>query len=91
MAKAMLIIDMPESCIKCNLSTYQIGGVICKYNQKMYKYNGNKPDWCPLREVPEKKSDRRCQDEYYMNGYKDGYKDGYNACIDEILKDKTGA
>ena len=45
MAKAMLIIDMPESCIKCNLSTYQIGGVICKYNQKMYKYNGNKPEY----------------------------------------------
>ena len=39
-----------------------------------------KPDWCPLKPMPEKK-----QNTLYSIG---AWNSGYNACIDEILGDK---
>lgn len=45
-----------------------------------------KPDWCPLRELPEKK-DTLATLECHSNGkWTEGMKAGYNACLDEIVK-----
>lgn len=45
-----------------------------------------KPDWCPLRELPEKK-DTLTTLECHSNGkWTEGMKAGYNACLDEIVK-----
>lgn len=85
MSKVMLIMDMPESCVECEYHGIRLDGtircIVCKAHMGEGAPKSGRADWCPLREVPEKKSDRRCQDEYYINGYKDGY----NACIDEVL------
>ena len=41
----------------------------------------SKPDWCPLREVPQKQT-IHCTDTPHHRWAKSGY----NACIDEILR-----
>lgn len=61
MAKAVLVMDMPENCEECPLE-YGIEdekGVvmnanICRGCGKRNFDSRNKPDWCPLRELPEK-------------------------------------
>lgn len=92
MAKAVLVIDMPERCTKCPLllTIPQKGGLaLClarptngqeEYNPKNEKTW--RPDWCPLRELPEKRrtiGDESKSDALIMNA-------GFNACLDEILK-----
>ncbi len=94
MAKAVLIMDMPESCIGCNFchissednesscKAYEVARTI---DSDTYK----KPNWCPLRELPEKKEEielRECK------GSVEGTwnvplieNKGFNACLDEIL------
>ena len=85
MAKAVLIMDMPGSCFGCNLCHINSSGgedrcqafeVSRPVNSETYE----KPDWCPLRELPEKAN----HPAYCDNGRFD--KD-WNACLDEILKD----
>lgn len=94
MAKAVLVMDMPESCKKCvfcrglnacKLNKYLVGDRICTiYTVDKQIMEGGKPDWCPLRELPEK-----------MPELKSGYEDistsirrvGWNACLDAIAKE----
>lgn len=87
MAKAVLVMDMPECCVDCCCGYFE------RYTKELNLVCGatgedannvEKPDWCPLRELPEK-----------IPELKSGYEDfsvsirrvGWNACLDEILKD----
>lgn len=91
MAKAILVMDMPESCFGCNflycdgdtnLDSRQAREKARPVDSETYK----KPDWCPLRELPEKKETVHPQ-ECYENSYcTDEMKAGWNACLDRILK-----
>ena len=51
-----------------------------------------KPDWCPLRELPEKKEEvelLECEGSMEMVWEFPSLKNkGFNACLDEILKEK---
>lgn len=81
MSKSILVIDTPESCWGCDLENGHYCG-------KEERYIGKEefetiPDWCPLRDLPEKKNRS-----IYYNSYETGCVDGFNACIDEILKGK---
>ena len=86
MSKVMLVIDNPKSCSECPCISLgccnAVGGVgFCKKIYDIY----DKPDWCPLRELPQKYDEKDytpIKDERYENGYEDGY----NACIDEIMR-----
>ena len=88
MSKAMLIMDMPENCAKCQFFAMFDLVKNCSLNGKPVEYPNNKrQDWCPLREVP-KKVDYLI--EYFNDGQMSldlsiGYAKGWNACIDEIL------
>lgn len=91
MPKAVLVMDMPESCKKCvfcrglnacKLNKYLVGDRICTiYTVDKQIMEGGKPDWCPLRELPEK-----------IPELKSGYEDistsirrvGWNACLNAI-------
>lgn len=87
MAKAVLIMDMPESCKKCvfcrglnacKLKKYLVRDRICTiYTVDKQIMEGGKPDWCPLRELPE----RSDHPEHCDNGRFDA---GWNACLDAI-------
>lgn len=81
MAKAVLVMDMPERCDMCDLRyTLPFGNKVCYI--KLKSVTGEKrPDWCPLRELPEKK-----ETNYYMNNKGKGIEKGWNACLDAIDK-----
>lgn len=92
MSKSILVIDTPECCCQCRFSGAD--GDYCCLKEDMVsdsnmiseeEYLNKKPDWCPLRDLPEKKKVR-----YFCLGQNDysqqGYQQGWNACIDEILE-----
>lgn len=87
MAKAVLIMDMPESCFGCNF-LYCDGDTnldSCQAREKARPVDSatyEKPDWCPLRELPEKAN----HPAYCDNGRFDK---GWNACLDMILEKKV--
>ncbi|MBC5678214.1 hypothetical protein H8S22_11560 [Anaerostipes sp. NSJ-7] len=91
--KAALIIDMPEYCHGCKFWFAKATDPVryrCMAAQKYIENLGSKPNWCPLRELPEKKTEvkeRKCE-----GSTKGTWKVpvpenvGWNACLDEIMK-----
>lgn len=87
MAKAVLIMDMPEQvCQKCTLcyETENDDEYLCCAAGKLLP-DGEKPDWCPLRELPEKKEELQ-PEKYEFGSLGRAFVAGFNACLDEILK-----
>lgn len=82
MSKAVLVLDeMPLCCEECRF-TDSGGDICCLCNKDIseHEYQAQKPDWCPLRELPEKE-DLQEQDENYI------WSEGWNACINEITRE----
>ena len=78
--KAMLIIDMPNSCFECPCKEDEMDYCHATTDRKGCPWNYI-PEWCPLKPMPEKKNDQwiiseNKEDEYHV---------GWNDCIDEIL------
>lgn len=86
MAKAVLVMDMPEQvCQKCTLcyETENDDEYLCCATGKLLP-DGEKPDWCPLRELPEK---MEVCGKYPQPGKPvPSYRFGWNACLNKILK-----
>ena len=87
MAKAVLVMDMPESCFGCNLCHIDCeeDRAICQAYETTRKIDSDtyeKPDWCPLRELPKHKRTIGAVSE----GKKLLLNAGYNDCLDEILR-----
>ena len=87
--KAILVLETPSSCMGCNFMHCEIeeNKEYCEAREirkQIYLEKEEKPDWCPLKPMPNKNTKQ------YSDGYKygKGYQNGYNACIDEILGDK---
>ena len=88
MAKAVLVMDMPESCKRCPCATEitedgverrRCDAPNCeRLDSYVDEYDSCKPSWCPLKPVPEK---REPDERYYESSYVDI---GFNACIDAI-------
>lgn len=78
--KAILILDMPSCCTDCNLERPGIEGTrFCVCEEKPITCDiDNKPDWCPLRPLPEKR------DTPALNTVYDWHDNGWNACIKAI-------
>lgn len=100
MPKAVLVMDMPESCSKCKfmyefqeIKKCQLMNVLNNGASKLSQstFTEKRHDWCPLRELPEKME--VCgtyNSNYYAKGGKmPSYKTGWNACLDEILKHES--
>lgn len=89
MPKAVLVMDMPEQvCYKCSLC-YEVLPVgdyyMCTALGKEIP-DGEKPDWCPLRELPEKKEELAIE-QYEFGGLGKAFVSGWNACLDAIAKE----
>lgn len=80
-----MVMDMPDDCPLCKF--FDLDGqchAVDAENPWSTDPDKVKPDWCPLRELPEKIPD-----------LKSGYEDlstsirrvGWNACLDEILEE----
>ena len=90
MAKAVLVMDMPHDCPMCKFFDLdERCHAVDVENPWSTDPEKAKPDWCPLRELPEKME--VCgtyNSEYFAKGGKmPSYKTGWNACLDEILKE----
>lgn len=98
MSKSVLVIDTPESCLDCRFCYELDEGVeaycsisdddkdasLMKKIDCEYGYCQGKPDWCPLKPLPEKK-------EYVdptssAKAKKNIIAVGWNTCINMIVK-----
>lgn len=77
--KAILVIDMPDSCEECKIIYLQGHGEssICDSGDW-----SKRPSWCPLRPLPKKKT---IKNPIWSDRSYDDFDKGYNACIDEIM------
>jgi hypothetical protein len=89
MSKAILIIDMPNSCNECKIRFDDEYSNWCPYDNPepngVWKYveNGTKPNWCPLKSVPEK---QKISPYHFCNNMCCTEREkGWNDCINEIL------
>lgn len=95
MSKSILVIDTPENCYDCPFGTEYCGNleyegccelaecldydVILMTEEHYDCESKSRPDWCPLKPLPEKSTI-----ENDMADYQCGMVDGRNQCIDEI-------
>ena len=94
MPKAVLVMDMPESCDMCDFADdtqpprYGERTLYCNapgIGYDVTDYIECRPDWCPLRDLPEKKEE--LQPEKYEFGRRGrAVVAGCNACVANILK-----
>ena len=86
MSKAVLVMDMPESCPDCRFfeSDWRECYAISKRYNRDIMTEEAKPNWCPLRELPEKMPDL---EHGYENVEKSIIRTGWNACLDAIAKE----
>lgn len=89
MGKSIIIFDTPTKCNDCPLKIYypDIDSFVCEVGRSIGKKWGRvdpyfKPEWCCLKEVPNKLS-------WYtdLDRYEKGYVDGWNDAINEITED----
>lgn len=83
MSKSVLVIDTPETCYSCYLRKLIRDWSYCAVKSERIKNEMVKPDWCPLKPLPEKNTT-----ENDMTDYQCGMIDGRNQCIDEITGGK---
>lgn len=82
--KAVLVIDMPDMCLNCDLYAFQS----CYPLQRRIDRDGlkmvDKPEWCPLKPLP-----RKAELENYSSGLigmvDTAWMKGYNECLEYIV------
>lgn len=95
MSKSVLVMNTPENCYDCQFGTEYCGNLeyegLCELadcldhdvilmTEEHYDCESkSRPDWCPLKPLPEKSTI-----ENDMTDYQCGMVDGRNQCIDEI-------
>lgn len=79
MSKSVLVIDTPKTCYSCFLHEPVRNWLYCAVKLKRIEAPSGKPDWCPLKPLPEKNKAPKV-----ASGYELGYEDGWNKCLTEI-------
>lgn len=90
MAKAVLVMDMPECCADCQLADDDPSGLYCVPEDEYYDGKESTEDrasFCPLRELPERKEELPVE-KYEFGGLGKAFTSGWNACLDKILKER---
>lgn len=92
MSKAVLVMDMPESCFGCNFMycDEESDTETCQAMETARDIDliEDRPDWCPLREPPEKKETTYPQACYENSYWTDEMKAGFNTCLNEMVGGK---
>ena len=90
MKKEFIVVDVPDKCKVCSfyypardMHTGQYASGCRMLQTVMIHEPEKKPDWCPIRNFPEKDNKNYRSDEYLSR-----YADGWNACIG-CLEDKN--
>ena len=77
--KSVLVIDTPKTCTECACHLWQVCVPADEDIDEYINPSKGKPDWCPLRPMPEQMS----------WGHTADYIEGYNACLEEIMGERT--
>ena len=77
MSKSVLVMVTPVNCDSCDLCSGTFH-YFCKVNYRGIEDLKIKPDWCPLKSLPEKMTGVASTDHW------NSIKAGWNGCIDEI-------
>ena len=80
MNKSVLVIDTPKSCKECSMRLSGALNEWCWVLKHGLDDIESKPEWCPLKPLPEKKE---C--DMWRGLSRDIEALGYNKCLDEIL------
>lgn len=83
MSKSVLVIDTPKYCAVCVLRS----GVLhpfCRVNNRDITDLSIRPDWCPLKPLPEKFGGEKNRK---LGDFEPLFKIGWNACIDAITEE----
>lgn len=99
MSKSVLVIDTPKNCYDCPFGTEYCGDSeyegCCELaecldsdmrliTEEHYDCESkSRPEWCPLKPLPEKKGTSKVASGY-ESGYEKGYEKGWSDCFDEI-------
>lgn len=89
MSKSIILVETPQRCSMCKfLNDTENGYHYCRIldfdyqvDEYMQSTPKGKPDWCPLKEVPNKIAEEN-------RWFSEDYAKGYNTCIDEISKER---
>lgn len=82
MAKAVLVMDMPEDCNDCYAMYVSLSERFCRATEENLSAKAERPDWCPLRELPEKIPELESG---YESINRTLHREGWNDCLDRIL------
>ncbi len=85
MAKAVLVMDMPDDCTMCKF--FDLDGqchAVDVENPWSTDPEKAKPDWCPLRELPEKMEELPSE-KYEFGSLGRAFVAGFNVCLEKIL------
>lgn len=101
MSKSVLVIDTPENCYDCPFGTAYCGeleyagyceladcldyDVILMTEEHFDFESKSRPEWCPLKPLPEKKN---C-DIFSFGSQIGAWREGWSACIDAITGGKN--
>ena len=90
--------ELPGSCSLCDCchtkpydSKFKIDGEkfcgILNEDVEVYYHHGNgRPEWCPLREIPNEHKELNVE-EYEFGNLGLAFTNGWNACVREMLKE----
>ena len=82
--EGIIVVDMPKSCRECELRTES--GYCIPTHKDIFRYGlrEEKPDWCPIKPIPKRKTGRSLP-EYDTDIH---YEIGWNSCIDAIIGER---
>lgn len=95
MAKGIIVVDIPKRCKECQFCRNYVinpyaGGLEDTHDIHCVTYGNKvleripkdgKPDWCPIKPMPEKKM---CSRSIYITTEEYHQRKGWNKCIDKI-------
>lgn len=101
MTKGFILVDVPETCLDCRFCVEVHEGIeaycalknnSCNHDEFKeidVSYPQNKPDWCPIRELPECKEPTKFPFSPGMPWEYTEYEQGWNDCL-KYLEEKDG-
>ena len=75
MSKAVLVMDMPQTCYECDMCNNEYCAI---KRQFCYNSEEKRAEWCPLASLPEER--------YFCTGEVSEYDNGWNDCLLELAK-----
>ena len=92
--KGIIVVDMPECCADCdfmgfdyNINSFEEEEAYCEIKCESVDDVGwrGKPDWCPIRPMPERKNGSPFVLSPLLKEGLTDYEAGWNDCIDSIM------